>query len=532
MKTTKEQLPTDVKTLQDLLLEARSLLAVKNKIILKKEAQLEAFIEQLRLSRAQRFAPSSEKQCSRQGELFDEAEHIISTEDVEPEAPIDDEDNTKSDTDKKTTPRKRGRRVLPAHLKRVDVIYDLDESEKFCPHDGSPLHKIGEEVSEQLEIIPATIHVLRSRRFKYGCRCCEDGVHTANMPKQAFPKSNASPGTVAYIAVSKYQDALPLYRLEGMFKRNKVHIPRHTMAGWMIKLGQEVLSPLVEQFRVHLLEQPLIHYDETTYQVLNEVGKTAQSKSYMWVGLAGEPRKRVVLFDYFPTRAGTVPTTLLKDFKGYLVTDDYMGYNPVCVKNGITRVACWAHARRKFTDVLKGQKLKTGKAQIAINYIAKLYRIEKQCADLSNKKRLVRRQKESSIIINEIKQWLDKSILQSPKESALGKALHYLNRNWSRLIAFLSDGIIPLDNNAAENAIRPFVIGRKNWLHSSSVNGGHASAAIYSVIETAKANGLDAYGYLKFIIEKLPLAEGEEDVVALLPWNIENEGLMAWDKYS
>jgi transposase len=285
-------------------------------------------------------------------------------------------------------------------------------------------------------------------------------------------------------------------------------------------------------FRDKLLEQTLIHYDETTYQVLNETGKTAQSKSYMWVGLAGEKGKRVVLFDYAPTRAGSVPTSLLDDFSGYLVTDDYSGYNAVCKENGITRVACWAHARRKFNDVLKIQKVKAGKAQVAMNYIGQLYRLEKQCADLSNKARLASRKKESSLIINEMREWLDKSLSQSPKESKLGNALHYLNNNWSRLIEFLIDGVIPLDNNAAENAIRPFVIGRKNWLHSSSVNGAHASAAIYSVIETAKANELEPYGYLKFIIEQLPLAESIEQIEALLPWNIKNEALTAWNKFS
>ena len=227
-----------------------------------------------------------------------------------------------------------------------------------------------------------------------------------------------------------------------------------------------------------------------------------------------------------------MPTSLLDDFSGYLVTDDYKGYNAVCAKNGITRIACWAHARRKFTDALKTQKTKAGKAQIAVNYIGKLYRIEKQCSDLSNEERLRTRQKESVRIINEMRVWLDKSLLQSPKESTLGKALHYLNNNWPRLVEFLTDGMIPLDNNAAENAIRPFVIGRKNWLHSSSVKGAHASASIYSIIETAKANGLDAYGYLKFIIEQLPLAESVEQIEALLPWNIKNEALTAWDKFS
>lgn len=521
MKKTNNQLPTDVKVLQDLLLKAQLLL-------IEKEAEINTLLEALRLSRAQRFSASSEKQSPQQGELFDEAEQIVSSE-------TDDECVEESNNEDKitpSTPKKRGRSPLPAHLPRVDVIYDLDEADKFCPHDGQPLHKIGEEVSEQLEIIPATIQVIRSIRFKYGCRCCEQGVHTASMAKQAFPKSNATEGTLAYIAVSKYQDALPLYRLESIFKRAQVHIPRNTMANWMIKLGGEIFTPLINLFRDRLLEQPLIHYDETTYQVLNEEGKSAQSKSYMWVGLAGEQGKRVVLFDYSPTRAGTVPISLLDDFSGYLVTDDYAGYNAVCTENGITRIACWAHARRKFTDALKAQKTKSGKAQMAVNYIAKLYRIEKECADLSNEARLLVRQKESSIIINEMRIWLEKSLLQSPKGSVLGKALHYLNNNWSRLIAFLTDGMVPLDNNVAENAIRPFVIGRKNWLHSSSVNGAHASAAIYSVIETAKANGLDAYGYLKYIIEQLPLAKSVKEIEVLLPWNIKNEQLMAWDKYN
>ena len=521
MKTTNKQLLKENQNLQALLLEAQSLLA-------EKEATISTLLEQLKLARHQTFSPTSEKQSPQQGELFDEAEQVAESERNEDAGAGDDK--SKTDTDK--PPRKRGRSTLPAHLPRVEVIYDLEESDKICPHDGQPLHKIGEDISEQLEIIPAKVRVIRHRRFKYSCRCCEQGVHTAEMPKQAFPKSNANAGTLAYIAVSKYQDALPLYRLETIFKRSQVHIPRHTMANWMIKLGGDIFTPLINLFRDRLLEQPLIHYDETTYQVLNEAGKTAQSKSYMWVGLAGEQGKRVVLFDYAPTRAGSVPTSLLDSFSGYLVTDDYGGYNAVCEENGITRVACWAHARRKFNDALKIQKVKAGKAQVAINYIAKLYRIEKQCADLSHQARLPIRQKESAVIINEMKTWLDNSLLQSPKQSKLGVALHYLNNNWSRLVEFLTDGIIPLDNNAAENAIRPFVIGRKNWLHSSSVKGAHASASIYSVIETAKANGLEPYGYLKFIIEQLPLAESVEQIEALLPWNIKNEQLTAWDKFS
>ena len=291
MKITNKQLLKENQNLQTLLLEAQSLLA-------KKEATISTLLEQLKLARHQKFSPTSEKQSPQQGELFDEAEHLVSFE-----LPQDDSVEDEKNTDTTTPPnkkKKRGRSVLPAHLKRVDIIHDLAATEKFCPHDGQPLHKIGEEVSEQLEIIPAKVQVLRHRRFKYSCRCCEQGVHTAKIPKQAFPKSNASAGTLAYIAVSKYQDALPLYRLENIFKRSKVHIPRNTMANWMIKLGGEIFTPLINLMRDRLLEQALIHYDETTYQVLKEPGKSAQSKSYMWVGLAGEQGKRVVLFDYAP----------------------------------------------------------------------------------------------------------------------------------------------------------------------------------------------------------------------------------------
>nr|WP_211217183.1 IS66 family transposase zinc-finger binding domain-containing protein [Psychromonas hadalis] len=202
MENTNNQLPTDVKTLQDLRLKEQSLL-------IEKEAEINTLLEQLRLSRAQRFSSSSEKQNPQQSELFDEVEQIIVSE-------TDDEPVGESGKNDKTTPstaKKRGRSTLPAHLPRVDVVYDLDDADKFCPHDGQPLHKIGEEISEQLEIIPATIEVIRSIRFKYTCRCCEQGIHSASMPKQAFPKSNATEGTLAYIAVSKYQDALPLYHL-------------------------------------------------------------------------------------------------------------------------------------------------------------------------------------------------------------------------------------------------------------------------------------------------------------------------------
>ena len=260
MKKANKQLLTDIKTLQGSLLEARSLLEIKNEIILEKdkiilqtEGQVQDLLAQLRLSRAQRFAPSSEKQNPQQLELFNEAEHIIATESPDDvELVIDAEDEIQENTSPKTR-KPRGRRQLPSHLPRIDVFLKLSESELLCPHDGHTLDKIGEDISEKIEIMPARVQVIRYHRFKYACRGCEEGVHYANVPKQAFPKSNATEATLAFIAVSKYQDALPLYRLEQMFKRDKILIPRHTMAGWMIKLGKDVLTPLIAEMRQHLL---------------------------------------------------------------------------------------------------------------------------------------------------------------------------------------------------------------------------------------------------------------------------------------
>lgn len=522
MKNTLDQLLTENDLFQDLLLEAEVLLLKKEEENVYLKEKMNGLLEQLLLARHQRFASSSEKQNANQGELFDEAELLV---EEEADTVTDKEEVVKAVAGQG---KKRGRKPLPAHLPRVEVIYDLTDDEKICEFDGNQLHKIGEEISEQLEIIPATIRVIRNVRIKYACRVCEEGIKTAPMPKQAIPKSNSTPSLLAYIATAKYQDALPLYRQENIFKRHCIDIPRATMANWMVKLGKEVFTPLINLMRDNLLSQPLVHYDETTYQVLKEPDKTAQSKSYMWVGVAGGQGKRVVLFDYAPTRAGSVATSLLDDFSGYLVTDDYAGYNTVCKENGITRIACWAHARRKFNDVLKIQQNKTGKAQVAVNFIARLYQIETQIKVLPEAEKLRARRDKSQKVLDEMIVWLNKSIVQVPTSSKLGSALRYLSNNWSRLTEFLNDAIIPLDNNIAENAIRPFVIGRKNWLHSSSVKGAHASAAIYSMIETAKANNIEPYGYLKHIIEQLPLAETVEQYEALLPWNIEKERLTPW----
>lgn len=240
----------------------------------------------------------------------------------------------------------------------------------------------------------------------------------------------------------------------------------------------------------------------------------------MWVQSGGPPDKPVILFDYTASRAQEVPLRLLDGYRGYLMTDDYAGYNAVAARDGIERLGCWAHARRKFVEAQKVQpKGKTGRADVALSLINKLYGIERDLKDADHSERLDVRQQRSQPLIDQLKAWLDKTQPQVAGQTALGKAVNYLASNWSRLVRYIEGGHLPIDNNRAENAIRPFVIGRKNWLFSDTPKGATASAQIYSLIETAKANVQEPYGWLRHILERLPAASRVEDYEALLPWN-------------
>ena len=319
--------------------------------------------------------------------------------------------------------------------------------------------------------------------------------------------------------MSKYADSLPLYRQSNILNRFGIEMNRTTLANWMIKCG-DLVQPLINRFEEQLLSQPFIHMDETPVQVLNEAGKTAESKSYMWVRSAGPPGQRITLFDYDPSRSGAVPKRLLADYRGALMLDGYEGYEPVCREQSLTRLGCWVHARRKFVDVSKASKKKNSHAAYAIKLMAKLYAIEKANKDASPDARYQARLENAKPIIDKLKRWLDETKPKVPPKTTLGKALHYLDHQWPRLVGYLKDGRYPIDNNVVENAIRPFAIGRKNWLFSASVKGAKASANLYSLIETAKANGLEPYAYLKHVFTQLPNAQSYDDVDQLLPINM------------
>lgn len=512
-------LPDEIDSLKALLAHERT---TYTSALSARDDEIERLRAQLRLLLSQRFSAKSERVegDSPQLGLFDEAE-------------VDAADETDEALTVVTTvaghTRARGhRRPLPAHLPREEVVHDLAEADKTCPHDGTRLEVMGEETSEQLDIIPAQIRVLHHRRLTYACPCCHQQVVTAALPPQPIPKSQASAGLLASVATAKYADHNPLYRQSTQFERIGFEASRQTLARWMVQCG-ELVQPLINLLRDRLLESAYIRMDETTVQVLKEPGRTAQSTSYLWVQQSGERDHPVVLYDYAPSRAGAVPVALLGGFNGYLQTDGYAGYHAVVAANGITPLYCWAHARRYFIEALKALGLNPNKLPLkapdkarrplqALGLIRQLYALEHRVREQTAAERLAVRQAESVPVLNDLHAWLVATLPKVLPGSPLGKALGYLDRHWTGLVRYCDDGRLEIDNNRCENAIRPFVVGRRNWLFSDTVKGAQSSANLYSLLETAKANGLEPYAYLRRVFTLLPAATTVADIEALLPW--------------
>jgi len=519
-------LPEDIESLQALALRQLDQNAQQLEQLTEQSDRIAFLEEYIRLLKHQRFGRSSEKSHAAQLGLFNEAEctaDAFDMEEVESDETIAVPAHTR---------RKRGRRPIPAEIPRVEILHDLSEEEKVCAHDGHRLQEIGRETSEQLEIIPAVIHVLRHVRPKYACPHCKSGVKIAPLPPQPIPKSLAAPGLLAHIAISKYGDGLPLYRQEKMLQRLGIDLPRATLSHWMIRAG-ELGQPLLNLMREELVAGDIVGADETRFQVLKEPGKTATSLSYLWAWRGGSDEHPLLLYDYAPSRGGEVPKRLLEGFRGYLQVDGYEGYNEVCEANGLVRVGCFAHARRKFDEALKAQgkgkksgknrSVKVTKAKQGLDLIRVLYRIERKIADQPPDERYRVRQELAKPQLEKIRAWLDESLDRVPPQSLTGKALAYLDHQWDRLIRYIDDGRLRIDNNLVENSIRPFVVGRKAWLFSDTVRGAQASANLYSLVETAKANGIEPYAYLRHVFTEIPKATTLEDIEALLPHRIDRE---------
>ncbi|RZW13674.1 MAG: IS66 family transposase, partial [Desulfobulbaceae bacterium] len=339
------------------------------------------------------------------------------------------------------------------------------------------------------------------------------------------PKGIASAGLLAHILTAKFADALPFYRQEKQFARLGVDIGRATMCNWAMKAA-EACEPLLELLSQEIRSGPLINIDETTVQVLREPGRSPTTKSYMWIFRGGDPDKPSLIYQYAPTRSGTVASSFVMEYEGAVQTDGYVGYDFLDADESIVHLGCWAHARRTFMDAAKAgssKSKKRGSVDVALGYIRKLYAIEKQAKvqKLDAEQVVALRQREVKPMLEKFRKWLEKKSLQVVPKSLLGKAVSYTLAQWPRLVSYLSVGYATPDNNLAENAIRPFVVGRKNWLFAGTPEGAAASAAIYSLIETAKANKLDTYKYLRYLFENLPFAESKEDYRNLLPQQLE-----------
>jgi transposase len=465
--------------------------------------------------RSEKLTPEDEQQMR----LFNEAEDEFREEN-------ESETREEATTEVKGHSRKkRGRKPLPAHIDREEIIHDLTKEDRACPCCGKERPVIGEITSEELDIIPPKMIVNKHVRKKYGpceCKAFEEKeiaeIKTAAMPPRLIPQGIASAGLVAYTITAKFCDALPFYRQSKIFERLDIELSRATLCNWSL-LAAEKCKPLIDLMIDEIRGGPIIRMDETSLQVLKEPGRKAESKSYMWVTMGYTiENKPLLLYQYHPTRSKDVPDIFLKDYSGYLQTDGYAGYKKAAEKNDIIHVGCLAHARRYFENAYKlNKKSKVGHK--GLDYIQKIYAIEKKLrqAGLSAERFIEIRKKEINPVLDSFYNWLQPQVDSVAPKSKAGEAIRYTLEEWDKLVRYLDHYLLTPDNNLVENAIRPFVMGRKNWLFSNTPRGAHSSAVLYSLIESAKANGLEPYKYLRYIFEKLPYAESKDGLRALLP---------------
>lgn len=472
-------------------------------------------LEQFKLAQQRKFGRSSESNVLQMEMQFDEAEAV-------PPEELPAENNTITVTYTRNKPK---RRTLPADLPRERIEYDISDSEKQCLC-GCLKQRIGEEVTEQLDIIPAKLKVIAHIRPKYACnRCnrCDSGVSIASMPTLFLPKSMAAPSLVAHTIVNKYQDHLPLYRQEKIWQRMGVEIPRNTVCGW-IMAAAEICMPMRDALIDIVRISSYVQADETTVQVMQEPDRKNTSTSYMWVYCNPNANNKIILFDYRETRQAIWPKEILQGFKGYLQTGGYNGYYWVDDDPDIIHLGCMAHARRPFAELVKIAK-GVGKSHKAIAYFQKLYAIEKIARDeqYTPTQRYDIRIEKSKPILDEMREWLEKSLSHAVPKSKLANALAYMNERWQELTNYLKDGMLEIDNNIIENQIRPFALGRRNWLFSGNPRGAHAGALFYSLIATAVVNNWNPFEYLRYLFENIHACKTQEDYVNLLPFNIKQK---------
>ncbi len=485
-------------------------------LIGQREQTIQTLQHQLHLFRTARFGRKSEKgvvpeQLSLQ---FDEAIPTCDPENQDTAAAHPTETITYTRTKKGT-----GRKPLPKSLPYIETIHDLTDDEKQCPC-GCTLTHISNEVTEQLDVVPQmTFRVVHIRK-KYACKACEETIKLAKLPKQPIDKSIATPGLLAAVIDAKFNRHMPLYRQEAMFREVEVSVTRGTLSNWLIK-SANLLTPLVKLMEADIHDYDIAYADETSLQVLKDKDRLATQKSYMWLFIGGPPDKRAFVYQYHATRSHQIAVDFFADFNGYLHADCYKAYVALGQLEHIHHVACWAHARRYFVDVAKSSK-KEGLAHQVVRLIGKLYQIERKLKDDKANPSLIfmRRVIDTRPILAEIKALLKTAELTVPPKSPLGAAIFYSIAHWEALNTYLYDGRLEIDNNRSERAIKPFVIGRKNWLFHGNDRGAQAGSILFSLIETCKQNKIEVFSWLKYVLTNIHQAQTIEQLEKLLPYNI------------
>lgn len=488
------------------------------------KAQNQWLLEQLKLSKKKLFGQSSEQAGEAVMEqlsfLYNEAEAI----DTKSLQEVDSETKVKSYTRKRRSGSIED--VIPEGLPIERVEHRLPEEKQVCPVCGTTMVEIGTEIHRSLKIELPRYSVVEDVYYSYACKQCEtetDEALIVKMPKEptVLPGSFASPEAIAHIMTQKFVMYSPLYRQEQEMNRAGLKLSRQTMSNWILHASDDWLKPIYDKLHEQLCQVSVLHADETTLQVLKEPGKPATSKSYMWLyRTGGDAVQPIVLYDYQPSRKAEHAQQFLGEFAGWLHADGYAGYHKLPERMRV--VGCHAHARRKFDEALNTlpeDARKGSKAAEGVAFFSRLFHLEDIFAVLLPEERYAKRLEQEKPVLDALLAWANELSPKTVPKSAFGKALHYLLEQWPYLVRYLEDGRLELSNNRAERSIKPFVMGRKNWMFANTPAGAQSSAVIYSIIETAKENSLDPYRYLLWIFQTAPkLAQTRADWAAqLLP---------------
>jgi transposase len=420
-----------------------------------------------------------------------------------------------------TPPAKRrkgrgGRKPLPKDLPRQRVVHEVPEGERTCPCCQKPMEPFGEDVTEQLDYVPAKLLVLEHVRPKYACKTCQEGVKQASLPARPIEKGRPGAGLLAHILVSKFVDHLPLYRQAKIFERFGIDLPRSTLCDWAAVVAEE-LEPVVQELRKAVLASKVVQADETTLLVLEDHNGKRRRQCYLWVyrALSGE-----TVFEFRPTRSGDGPREFLRDFQGYLQHDGYQGYEGLGPT--IVDVGCWAHVRR---GVFEARLSSPAEADAALSLIGKLYKVEREAKDLPPADRAALRRERAVHVLEEIHARFTAWQAEALPRSDFGKAVAYALRRWPSLVRYVEDGDLQIDNNSVERAIRPAAIGRKNYQFAGSYQGGHRAAVFYSLVESCRAAGVEPFAYFVDVLMRTTTATPRELTPAA--WKAAREAIHA-----